>query len=368
MIQELEKIGALRYINSQFYFDLRRIFSYPNVIKIITNNIEKIVDAHDLVCGVPISGIPYATAYSLSTGTPMIMVRKEKKETGTQNTIEGVYSKGKTVLLLEDVINTGESVTDTKLILEQEGLVVKTIVAIIDRKATKLSIKSLLTTHDILPICTKTRQFYCNFSSKIWQTMQLKKSNLCYSYESNNFEYLLSIIDYISIIKVHADIGLPDLYCVTQLADNKGVIVINDRKYCEIGPIVSLQTENENILSQACTVHGIYGQSTLDGLRGIPCFLITQNILGHDYTKRVFQLGKDNKKFVAGFVSQTNLGDDCFIYLSECGDRTLEQTIIRDKCDVVMIDSSISINDYRNKAWECLLNRFQSIDDPFLQL
>ena len=55
----------------------------------------------------------------------MLMKRKEAKSHGTKQLIEGVYSKGGTVLLVEDVVTWGDSIKETAQAIREEGLLVK---------------------------------------------------------------------------------------------------------------------------------------------------------------------------------------------------------------------------------------------------
>ena len=59
-----------------------------------------------------------ATKLSLDHNIPMILIRKERKEYGTNKLIEGVYKNGQTCLMLDDVITTGSSLSESIKLLE----------------------------------------------------------------------------------------------------------------------------------------------------------------------------------------------------------------------------------------------------------
>ena len=100
------------------------------------------------VAGVGLGGYHLASIVStygfLSSGNSMvkmdtIYVRKEAKDYGTKNLIEAPHGSedGGSVVLLEDVITTGQSVLRAARILEESGFTIKGIVAIVDRRADK---------------------------------------------------------------------------------------------------------------------------------------------------------------------------------------------------------------------------------------
>jgi orotate phosphoribosyltransferase/uridine monophosphate synthetase len=78
---------------------------------------------YDLVAGVPFGGLHLATAFSLLSGTPMIYLHPTKD--GLEDVIEGTYSSGQTVLIIDDLITGGRSVVQTAARLTEENLIVE---------------------------------------------------------------------------------------------------------------------------------------------------------------------------------------------------------------------------------------------------
>jgi orotate phosphoribosyltransferase/uridine monophosphate synthetase len=85
------------------------------------------------VAGVPVGGLLLATAYSLETNNPLIYARIRPEGTG-QRGIEGRFQPGDTALIVDDLITRGSSVLETAALLEENGLVVKDVIVLIDRE------------------------------------------------------------------------------------------------------------------------------------------------------------------------------------------------------------------------------------------
>ena len=121
---------------SPIYIDLKNIISFPYLVNTICGffiNKIKNIDC-DYICGVPYGGIPIASIISNKVNIPMIMVRKELKKYGLKKSIEGEYESGKSCILIEDTITTGGSVNKFIQLLNSEGIEVKYVFVICDRR------------------------------------------------------------------------------------------------------------------------------------------------------------------------------------------------------------------------------------------
>jgi len=120
---------------SPVYVDLRVLISYPDLLERIADEMLKAVKGctFDIMCGVPYTALPFATVMSGKNKKPMVMKRKEVKDYGTKKAIEGVYSAGQKVLIVEDLVTSGLSVFETVGPLEKEGLEVEDVVVLLDR-------------------------------------------------------------------------------------------------------------------------------------------------------------------------------------------------------------------------------------------
>ena len=144
LILSLFDIGALKTGDfllasgqrSNVYIDLRLLVSAPSLLEEAARQYARYVERlkPDLLAGVPYAALPIATAVSLLTGVPMIYPRKEAKQHGLGREIEGTYSPGQRVAVIEDLVTTGGSTLRTVELLRAAGLTVKDVVVLIDRE------------------------------------------------------------------------------------------------------------------------------------------------------------------------------------------------------------------------------------------
>jgi len=121
--------------STHFYVDKYRFESDPTLLSALTGELEKLLpESFDKLAGLELGGIPLATALSLRTGKKCLYVRKTPKTYGTRNLVEGGFSRGEIVTVIEDVITTAGQVCTSIEQMRQLGLVVPYVVCVIDRQ------------------------------------------------------------------------------------------------------------------------------------------------------------------------------------------------------------------------------------------
>jgi orotate phosphoribosyltransferase len=93
-----------------------------------------------------LGAVPLAVAVALETNRPFVMVRKEPKDHGTKELIEGDVSPGETFIIVEDVATTGGSTLKVVSALREVGANVSRAVVVVDRQE---GAREMLTEHGI---------------------------------------------------------------------------------------------------------------------------------------------------------------------------------------------------------------------------
>lgn len=121
---------------SDYYIDMKKAITDPNILKTIAELINQSIvgDNIDKVAGPALGAVPIATAVSLQSNIPLLMIRKEKKDYGTSKLIEGELNKGDSVIVVEDVTTTGGSLIKAINAIQENGGIVKKAFVVVDRE------------------------------------------------------------------------------------------------------------------------------------------------------------------------------------------------------------------------------------------
>ncbi|WP_185865115.1 orotidine-5'-phosphate decarboxylase [Blattabacterium cuenoti] len=361
-------------VKSPIYIDFRPIASKPDLlIKLSDLLIEEVSYYNfELICGVPYAALPIATAISLRTNIPLIIKRKENKGYGTKRMIEGIYKKGQNCLLIEDVITSGDSLLNTIIDLEKEGIIIKNIISILDReqggidsiKQKGYNIQSLFHIGEVFNMLEKKHflskkkihmiQFFFSNQKKIYRRISYeekrkkishpmgkkliditlkKKTNLIISADLIDSEKILKLVhsigDIICGVKLHVDIindfSLSFINSLKNLSTEKKFLLFEDRKLCDINSTNYLQLHYgiHKILSWAdfITVHVIAGNSSINNLdipANIGLITISEmssigQLLDDNYIRNALNISINNPK-VIGTVAQRKVDDRLLLF------------------------------------------------------
>jgi len=120
--------------HSPIYCDNRLILSFPAIRNFVreefSKNIEKKFGKPDVIAGVATGAIGIGMLVAEHMGLPFVYVRPEPKKHGRQNQVEGFLQKGQNVVVVEDLISTGNSSLLAVEALKEAGANIKGMVAI----------------------------------------------------------------------------------------------------------------------------------------------------------------------------------------------------------------------------------------------
>ena len=123
---------------SRYYLDKYRFETRPDLLGPLGERIAEAVAEHEpeatRLAGPELGAVPLAAAASLASGLPFLIVRKEAKEYGTANRLEGVFEPGESVCLVEDVVTSGGAAISAIEALRDAGLRVSHAVCVVDRE------------------------------------------------------------------------------------------------------------------------------------------------------------------------------------------------------------------------------------------
>lgn len=142
---------------SKYYIDKYQFETDPESLELIAEAFaERVSDTK--LAGVALGAVPLVTATSVETGNPYVIARKQEKDHGTGNLIEGNLAEDEEVVIIEDVATTGQSAIDAANALRDTGATVYRVMVVVDREEgasealadENLELEALVTASDIL--------------------------------------------------------------------------------------------------------------------------------------------------------------------------------------------------------------------------
>ena len=147
LIDRLTKIGVIKYGYGNFelssgkissvYIDLRSIIAHPQIMRYVAYAyMDELLELphYDLILGIPYGALPIATVVAFLSKTPLVYMRKESKMHGVSKNIEGEWEPMQHVVVIDDVLTTGNSIAKTVALLRSYGLVVNDAIVGVDRQ------------------------------------------------------------------------------------------------------------------------------------------------------------------------------------------------------------------------------------------
>ena len=143
------ELGALKYgeftlssgKKSSYYFDGRLLSLNPEGANLIGKSLLPLIhkSSVEAIGGPTLAADPIVTAVSLASyaqgeGIPGFIVRKETKEHGTAQLIEGHITPGSKVAIVDDTCTTGGSLFHAIQAAESYGCEVVKVIAVLDRR------------------------------------------------------------------------------------------------------------------------------------------------------------------------------------------------------------------------------------------
>ena len=118
---------------SNYFVNIKRASTNPQVLREIGKAMAPFV-GEAKIAGMALGAIPLAVAVALETNRPFVMVRKEPKDHGTKDLIEGEVLPGEKFVIVEDVATTGGSTMRVVSALREKGANVAKAVVVVDRQ------------------------------------------------------------------------------------------------------------------------------------------------------------------------------------------------------------------------------------------
>jgi uridine monophosphate synthetase len=229
---------------SNFYIDLDALPSYPRLIAQVASGLIGLLPMDECVLvGVPYAAIPLATAMSMVSGIPQVVVRQEESKPKTK-----LY-KDHAVVIVDDVVATGTSVLKQCSLLKEDGYRVAKVIAVVDRngggrqaiREAGFEYEYLFSVEDLyvsLPVRIRT----------VSRSETRPRSRVVLAYDAPIGKPFFDLVDLLGPllagIKFHSEILQPtehDLASIHVIAKEYGLFLWEDRKFTDAADTVNHQ-------------------------------------------------------------------------------------------------------------------------------
>lgn len=176
---------------------------------------------------------------------------------------------------------------------------------------------------------------YCAYKIKkrIEEIIETKNTNLVFSADMEKSDEIIKMANTLGPkllgVKLHSDIidDHSDKFIdeIVDLSKRHNFLIIEDRKFCDIGNTVKKQSDAICKYADLVTVHAVSGPGVIDGLRDTcikhdcAILLIAQmsslGALTDDfYAEQVMEMAENNADVVVGFIAQEHLLRDFYTF------------------------------------------------------
>ena len=181
--------------NVPYEINLKLLTSYPDILKSVGQYFGALLKEYhfDILAG-PFTDIPLATTISLEFNWPMIFVRELRKEHGMEKLVEGNFTSGQKVIVIDDEIDDISSTLQLLGRLEGTGLEIVGLFVLLDRGYGTLEAirekgyqcNSLLTLNEIFVEAVNLGKLKQDEMAKIKEYTEKKRSDFFVKVKSNS--------------------------------------------------------------------------------------------------------------------------------------------------------------------------------------
>ncbi|NBV84006.1 orotate phosphoribosyltransferase [bacterium] len=122
---------------TSYYIDKYLFETDPSILGPLADFLVPLLpplDSFDRLAAPELGAVSIAAVLSVRCNKPFVIVKKQTKDYGTQRLIEGRFSPGDRMVIIEDILTTGGAALRALDVLRQQGVSVSHIVGVINRE------------------------------------------------------------------------------------------------------------------------------------------------------------------------------------------------------------------------------------------
>lgn len=120
-------------VEQPYFFEKYLIVARPMILRRLARFLASRIPAGtDRVAAPTLGAVAVGTAVSLESGLPLAIVRSRQSESSRGRPVEGGLHPGEIVVLIEDVVVTGQRALRAVKVLRDEGIEVGLVISVVD--------------------------------------------------------------------------------------------------------------------------------------------------------------------------------------------------------------------------------------------